>query len=163
MPSFSSMFTASSDVTAHATFDDLVASYRMPPPGPNYFRARRQLWLTPRSDRGQKIKQSPVSSAQKRLVEILQAPEAVYSDSCWRNGIEKAWKGLSKGERLRHRLPLSLTIKVLQASWIRDDTWPAGMRAPESDDEVPEEPSPEPMVLERIDITKPIPELSILS
>ncbi|KAJ3576179.1 hypothetical protein NP233_g609 [Leucocoprinus birnbaumii] len=130
------------------------SSYHMPPPGPKYFEARRQLWLMPRPDRDRKKARSPESSAYKKLVEILQMPDAVYSDSCWKRGVERAWKGLSKGERLKHRLPLGLAIKVLHASWVRDDTWPAGMRVPETDNEGQDEPISEPVILERIDITQ---------
>ncbi|KXN89592.1 hypothetical protein AN958_05459 [Leucoagaricus sp. SymC.cos] len=141
------------DSTPYNTFDDLVALYRMPPPGPDYFRARRQLWLTSRSDRPRKSSQHHETITHKKLVEVLQTPDAVYSDACWKNGIEKAWRGLSKGERLRHRLALNLTIKILHASWVRDETWPAGMRAPEPDDELPEGVVLEPMILERINTT----------
>jgi hypothetical protein len=102
--------TSSSESAAFTTFDDLVASYRMPPPGPDYFRARRQLWLTPRSDRVRKSSQSHTSTIQNKMLEVLQAPDAVCSDYCWKSGIEKVWKGLSKGERLKHRLPLSLAV-----------------------------------------------------
>ncbi|KAF9453030.1 hypothetical protein P691DRAFT_802410 [Macrolepiota fuliginosa MF-IS2] len=139
------------DVTTHTTFDDLVASHRMPPPGPDYYRARRQLWLSPQQDGSRSTSHSQyTSTSHEKLKKTLQTPGVVYSDSCWRNGIEKVWKGLSKGERLKGRLPLNLIIKVVHASWVRDKTWPAGMQAPEPDDEIPDDLPLEPMVLERI-------------
>lgn len=102
---------SSSSATPCNTFDDLVASYQMPPPGPEFFWARRQLWLTPRSDRTRNPRPSQVSTALKKLDDLLRDPEAIYSDSCWKNGIERVWKGLSKGERLKHRLPMSLAVR----------------------------------------------------
>lgn len=98
------------DIVAYTTFDDLVASLQMLPPGFEYFRARRGLWLTPRSS---KTSKSDISSAHEQLVEILRTPEAVFNDSCWRNGIEKVWNGLSKGARLKHGLPLDLAVCIL--------------------------------------------------
>lgn len=146
----------SKDIVAYTTFDDLLASLQMPPPGFEYFRARRGLWLTPRFS---KTSKSDISSAHEQLVEILRTPEAVFSDSCWRNGIEKVWNGLSKGARLKHGLPLDLAIKVVQASWIQDDTWPAGLQAPESDDDVLEKLLLEPMVFEHTVIKKSVPSM----
>jgi len=98
-------------------------------------------------------------------VEILQTPGAVHSDSCWKNGIQKVWDGLSKGARLKHGLPLGLAvcifiyyyqtsnnyllqIKVVQASWVQDGIWPADLQAPESDNELLEELLSEPAVLQ---------------
>lgn len=164
----------SNPTRAHATFDDLVGSYRMPPPGPDFYRARRQLWLTPRADRSLNISTpEAISTSRASLEDVLRKPEAVYSDSCWKRGIGRVWKGLSKGEHLKHRLPLSVIvrpapsknrwqsfnspkIKVVHASWVRDDTWPAGLRAPEPDDELPDELLNEPMVLEHKDGTNPL-------
>lgn len=173
----------SSGATAYTTFDDLVASYRMPPPGPEYYRARRQLWLTPRPDKSRNTSRSQhVSTSRTKLEKTLQTPGAVYSDSSWRSGIEKVWKGLSRGECLKYRLPLSLIvcplsllsadanessffikIKVVHASWVRDETWPMGMQAPEPDDELPDDHLPEPMVLERIGDPKPSMGLPLIS
>ena len=100
------------DIAAHTTFDDLVASSQMPPPGLDYFRARRGLWLTPRSSETWRSSKSDISSAHEQLVEILQTPGAVHSDSCWKNGIQKVWDGLSKGARLKHGLPLGLAVCI---------------------------------------------------
>jgi len=97
------------DIAAHATFDDLVASSEMPPPGFDYFRARRGLWLTPRSSEARRTSKS---SAHEQLEEILQTPGAILSDSCWKNGIQKVWDGLSKGARLKHGLPLGLAVCI---------------------------------------------------
>jgi len=47
--------------------------------------------------------------------------------------------GLVGGNQLRKRLPLSIVLKILQAGWLRDGTWPAGMVAPEPDDILPPE------------------------
>jgi len=85
----------------------------MPPPGLDYFRARRGLWLTPRSSQTRRTSESDTSSAHEQLVEILQTPGAVLSDSRWKNGIEKVWDGLSKGARLKHGLPLDLAVCIL--------------------------------------------------
>ncbi|CAA7260041.1 unnamed protein product [Cyclocybe aegerita] len=113
------------------SFDDILAAADLPPPGPDFFHARRALWLTPRVP----LAQRPPSSARDKLQETLSHPHAVHSDAVWNNGLEKVWRGLASGGRLKNRLPMSLIIKIIYAAWLRDKTWPVGMEAPDSDQE----------------------------
>ncbi len=53
--------------------------------------------------------------------------------------------------RYTHKSFVSFKIKAVHASWVRDETWPANMRAPEPDDELPYDLAPEPVALERIE------------
>ncbi|KAF9464380.1 hypothetical protein BDZ94DRAFT_1161945 [Collybia nuda] len=115
-----------------ATFDSILATAKLPPPGPDYYVARRALWLTPRCPATPRSPEP--STSRKRLEKILSSPNAVESEAAWKNGIEDVWKGLSGGGRLKRRLPMSLIIKVTHAAWIRDQTWPMGAVAPEPDD-----------------------------
>lgn len=75
-------------------------------------------------------------------------PGAVDNDQAWKDGIEKVWKGLVNGGRLKRSLPLTLVIKVIHAGWLRDpDTWPSGAVAPDSDqDPAADQPEPSPPV-----------------
>lgn len=76
------------------------------PPGPAHYAARRALWLTPT-----KVpRHSPPSSSRQRLEHILSQQGAVTSENAWRDGIEKVWKGLVNGGRLKRSLPLSLVV-----------------------------------------------------
>ncbi|KAH7931221.1 hypothetical protein BV22DRAFT_983577, partial [Leucogyrophana mollusca] len=104
----------------------------LPPPGPEHYAARRALWLTPT-----KLPQrSSQSSSRQRLEQLLSPPGAVRSEEAWRGGVEKVWKGLVAGGRLKRRLPMTLVIKVIHAGWLRDpETWPAGAVGPDSDDD----------------------------
>lgn len=136
----------------HPGFDDRLAEHPMPPPGLDFYNARRQLWLTPRPGRSHHL--SPPPSPRADLEDLLRAEEALYTDSRWNKGIGKVWARLSKGAHLKYRLPLELVvcfrsknrysslnaaqIKIVHASWVRDDTWPIGMQAPEPDDELPD-------------------------
>lgn len=114
--------------------DELLATTPLPPPGPAYYLARRKLWLTPRSPRVPCL--PDYSASRQRLQAVLSEPNVVHDDDAWRSGIEKVWNGLSGGGKLKHRLPMSLIIKIVHAAWLRDETWPAGYEAPEPDDEL---------------------------
>ncbi|KAL4076132.1 hypothetical protein J3A83DRAFT_4370326 [Scleroderma citrinum] len=126
-----------------------LVNSNLPPPGPAHYAARRTLWLTPT-----KVPEhSPSSSSRLRLEQLLGQPGAVHSDEAWKDGVEKVWKGLVGGGRLRRRLPMNLVIKVIHAGWLRDpETWPAGAVVPESDNDLsrsaslPSSPSPPPRV-----------------
>ncbi|KAF9534714.1 hypothetical protein CPB83DRAFT_211061, partial [Crepidotus variabilis] len=130
--------TLSANITSQQTltFDQLLQESELPLPGPEYYEARRKLWLTPRPS--PPTPPSVASDARERLEEILSQPNAVYNREVWNNGLEKVWKGLSSGGKLKTRLPMNMIIKIVHASWLRDRTWPAGMRAPSSDDDQPQ-------------------------
>ncbi|OAX44494.1 hypothetical protein K503DRAFT_678541 [Rhizopogon vinicolor AM-OR11-026] len=120
-----------------STSSSIISNPDFPPPGPAHYAARRALWLTPT-----KVpRRSPPSSSRQRLEHLLSEQGAVSNEAAWKNGIEKVWKGLVNGGRLKRSLPLSLVIKVIHAGWLRDpDTWPAGAVAPDSDqDPVPDQ------------------------
>lgn len=141
------------------SFDDILASSDLPPPGPDHFAARRALWLAPRSSSPPRTPEP--STSRRRLQEVLSSPGAERSDQVWHGGVEKVWKGLSAGGRLKRRLPMNLIvrpgynlrfsfftflvkIKILHAAWLRDNTWPAGAAAPDSDDAIPDVTSHQP-------------------
>jgi hypothetical protein len=96
------------------TFDQILQQAELPNPGPEYYEARRRLWLTPRmvpSPRG-------LSSAREKLEEILSRPNAVHSINLWNNGLERVWKGLSSGGNLKIRLPMALVVRILQSFFL---------------------------------------------
>lgn len=80
----------------------------LPPPGPDHYAARRARWLasphTPPQPR-----RTPPSHA--RLQRLLNNPDP-HSDPVWNRGIDQVWKGLDKGNRLKHRLPMSLVVRA---------------------------------------------------
>ncbi|KAF8897708.1 hypothetical protein BD779DRAFT_1667638 [Infundibulicybe gibba] len=140
-------------------FEDVMATSVLPPPGPAYYAARRELWLKPRSPK-QLDRQPEHSTSRQRLEKLLNSPGAVENDDIWDDSIEKIWKGLSAGGRLKRRLPMALIvrpphcistslipikivvdqIKIIHAAWIHDDTWPVGTVVPDSDDTLPSVP-----------------------
>ncbi|KAG1719249.1 hypothetical protein EDD22DRAFT_940113, partial [Suillus occidentalis] len=113
-----------------STSSSLISNPEFPPSGPAHYAARRALWLTPTKVHHR----SPPSSSRQRLEQLLNEPGAVNNEQAWKDGIEKVWKGLVNGGRLKRSLPLTLVIKVIHAGWLRDpDTWPSGAVAPDSD------------------------------
>ncbi|KAF8969452.1 hypothetical protein BDZ97DRAFT_245240 [Flammula alnicola] len=104
----------------------------MPEPGPDYYTARRRLWLTPRVNPVTPLAHPP---ARQKLEDLFNQPGAIYSPEAWNNGLEKVWKGLSSGGKLKYSLPMAIIIKIIHAAWLRDKTWPVGMEAPDSDDD----------------------------
>ncbi|KIY49384.1 hypothetical protein FISHEDRAFT_15941, partial [Fistulina hepatica ATCC 64428] len=114
-------------------FEESMSGSDLPPPGPSHYAARRALWLKSSSNESPCPRREPSTSC-RRLERLLLSPDAVRDDTVWKNGIERVWRGLNAGKNLRHRLPLDLVIKVVHAAWLRDNTWPIGMYAPEPDD-----------------------------
>ncbi|KAJ7129483.1 hypothetical protein C8R44DRAFT_776904 [Mycena epipterygia] len=111
--------------------------------GVDFYNARRERWLTatvpPRAPEP--------SSSRRKLEQVLSTPDAVNSDEVWFGSVEKIWKGLGAGGRLKRRLPMKLVIKIVHSAWVRDQTWPAGAAAPEPDDELPDVlPAPTPTI-----------------
>ncbi|OBZ76750.1 hypothetical protein A0H81_03698 [Grifola frondosa] len=105
----------------------------LPPPGPDHFAARRTLWWA----RGPNEPTPTESTPSRQRLEILLQRD---TDEAWDAGLNKVWNGLVSGARLKKRLPLSTVIKILQAGWIRDGTWPKGGVAPDPDDVLEELP-----------------------
>ncbi|KAJ3002551.1 hypothetical protein NUW54_g5787 [Trametes sanguinea] len=114
-----------------SNFEQRLAAAALPDPGPDYFLARRAIWCTPAVN---DPAPTPANASRLRLESLLDVPGAIEDDDTWRSGLDKVWEGLVAGARLRHRLPLALVIKILQAGWIREGTWPRGAVAPDSDD-----------------------------
>ncbi|KAH9062780.1 hypothetical protein EDB87DRAFT_1605857 [Lactarius vividus] len=89
-----------------ATFQSLLAAADLPPPGPDYFAARRALWVTPTV--ASRLDQTTSASLIKRDGP-LENPGASESSDVWED------TGL---------LPLRTVIKIVHAGWRQDGTWP---------------------------------------
>ncbi|KAI0033337.1 hypothetical protein K488DRAFT_35550, partial [Vararia minispora EC-137] len=113
-----------------SAFAQLLSHADLPPPGPDHFEARRKLW-TSRPANAPPL--PPPEPSRTRLEGVLTAPGALENDQVWRSGLEKVWRGLVGGGRLKYPLPLSLVDKILYAGWLRDGTWPNG--EPVNDDD----------------------------
>ncbi|KAJ3894015.1 hypothetical protein GG344DRAFT_42110 [Lentinula edodes] len=124
-------------LSSQNSFQHILETSELPPPGPLYYAARRALWL--KSPDNNTPRQFSPSTSRHKLENLLDTPDAIYSDAVWEGGIHKVWKGLSGGASLKRRLPLNLVIKIVHCAWVRDETWPMGRVAPEPDDMVTEE------------------------
>ncbi|KAF8165531.1 hypothetical protein B0H34DRAFT_671350 [Crassisporium funariophilum] len=131
---------------SNLSFDKILQSSSLPDPGPDFYAARRRLWLTPRII----PVPPPPSSSRQKLEDLLSQPGAIRNQEVWHSGIEKVWKGLSSGGKLKHRLSLNIIpvhistkIKIIHAAWLRDRTWPVGMEAPDTDEEEPDVRTPD--------------------
>ncbi|KAF4575081.1 hypothetical protein EYR36_006437 [Pleurotus pulmonarius] len=142
-----------------SSFDERLNSYILPQPGPEYYAARRALWLS-RPEQAQIQQEQPYmphSVGTQKLAKALNSPGAVQDDRLWRQSLNKIWKGFSSGASLVERLPMRvvvrsrrisqiitgftdicvLQVRIIHAAWLRDSTWPANAQAPEPDDELP--------------------------
>ncbi|KAI0796827.1 hypothetical protein C8Q75DRAFT_802504 [Abortiporus biennis] len=114
------------------TFQDLLETTDLPEQGPALFAARRALWYARRTD----IEAPETSHMNSTLEAVLNGDRALDSDEVWNAGLGRIWKGIVGGSRLKRRLPLNSVIKILQAGWVREGTWPRGGIAPDSDDDL---------------------------
>jgi hypothetical protein len=88
-------------------FEDLLATTSLPPPGPSYYAARRALWL---ADPGLPLPSPEPSTSRQRLEHLLSQPGGIENEAVWKGGVEKVWKGLLAGGRLKRRLPMRLVV-----------------------------------------------------
>jgi hypothetical protein len=91
----------SSNVSRHTPFEEVLANTAMPEPGPDYFAVRQQLWRTPH---GSGPKSSPKRS--RKLQVLLQRDGPLDKQQDWDAGLDKIWKGIIGGQKLRERIPL---------------------------------------------------------
>ncbi|KAI0065873.1 hypothetical protein BV25DRAFT_1821566 [Artomyces pyxidatus] len=116
--------------TPPSAFTQLLDDAELPPPGPDYFAARRALWTKPSSD---SLPPHPPPSSRIKLEALLDQPGALESDEVWHVGLDKVWKGLVSGGRLKNFLPLRTVVKILYAGWRRDGTWPENTMIADND------------------------------
>jgi len=94
-------------ITTKPAFEVILSTASLPPPGPAHYAARRALWLASTPD-------APLpplpSTSRQRLEQLLSVPGAVENDEVWRAGVEKVWKGLVAGGKLKRRLPMTLVV-----------------------------------------------------
>lgn len=89
------------------SFSHLLAHRNLPQPGPEYFTARRALWTTPTT--ASRLGQPPPIS-RVRLETLLDEPGALERPDVWDAGLNKVWKGLVEGGRLKKFLPLRAVV-----------------------------------------------------
>jgi hypothetical protein len=94
-----------------STSSSLISNPEFPPSGPAHYAARRALWLTPTKVHHR----SSPSSSRQRLEQLLSEPGAVNNEQVWKDGIEKVWKGLVNGGRLKRSLPLALVVSSMSS------------------------------------------------
>jgi hypothetical protein len=132
--------------------------------GPEYWAARRALWLSPRPGTAPSPSEpepqgiSREQGLQRRLIAMLDEPGAEENDELWAAGLQQIWKGLIGSAKVKHPLPLRTVVryvtvrcillaltkkhccqtKLLHTGWLRDGTWPKGVAAPStsSDEEI---------------------------
>ena len=97
-------------ISLQLSFDQILQQASLPEPGPDYYAARRRIWLTPT----RVLPPPPPASSSRQRIENLfnqsNGHSIVYSHEAWRNGLEKVWKGLSSGVRLKYNLPLNIVV-----------------------------------------------------
>ncbi|TCD70408.1 hypothetical protein EIP91_003489 [Steccherinum ochraceum] len=112
-------------------FELLLEAADLPEPGPAHFAARQKLWRVPRIHASTAKPQHPVFEKF-----LKRRGGRVDSDETWRAGLDKVWKGIMSGAKLKQNMPLNYLIQILQAGWMQDGTWPRGSTVQPSDDEL---------------------------
>ncbi|TRM68098.1 hypothetical protein BD626DRAFT_480788 [Schizophyllum amplum] len=119
------------------TFEEVLRRTPMPPPGPEYYAARRALWNSDwKASESREPRTLPAATnARRRLEEQTASPDVIYNDQVWATNLQKIWKSLGSGDRFKYPMPLRVVVRIAQASWLRDNIWPPGMVVVSSSDE----------------------------
>ena len=91
-------------------FEEAMANATLPEPGPAYFALRQSLWRVPRAT--QPVAARPAPKRSKRLQSILQTEGPLDKQEYWDVGLEKIWKGIVGGQRLKEPLPLRDLVRA---------------------------------------------------
>ncbi len=93
--------------TPPSVFEQTLANSHLPDPGPDYFLARRKLWLTPRPQPSSEPSATPKQTS-TQLQSLLEGPvEDLYKESNWKGGVGKICERiLVNREALSQKLPL---------------------------------------------------------
>ena len=78
--------------------------------GPEFWASRRTQWLTPPSVVEGGNARPIRGENQHRLIELMNEPGAQESDEVWSSGLDKVWKNLVNGTKLKKPLPLSTAV-----------------------------------------------------
>lgn len=100
-------FTSQSTNTSMSPFEEQLATACLPPPGADHFAARRALWWAQGSSPPSPTEPNP---SRRRLETLLAEPAALEDDRVWDAGLDRVWRGLTGGAKLKHRLPLALVV-----------------------------------------------------
>ncbi|KIL70183.1 hypothetical protein M378DRAFT_156252 [Amanita muscaria Koide BX008] len=114
-------------------FDQLLAAENLPPPGPAYYEARRQLWLTPHPQRTAVAPRTNFCRRRK-LEKLVVVPEQQKDSDQYCETIRGLWKAICSSKRFNDRVPLRLMISIVHATWQQDETWPKGAIVHSSDE-----------------------------
>lgn len=109
--SFFLLFFLSWPPKSSLSFDQLLQATPLPNPGPEYYAARRNLWLTaPLSPLPRPLPSAAASASRQKLQDVTSQPGAAYDQEIWDHSLEKVWKGLSSGGKLKVGLPLASVV-----------------------------------------------------
>lgn len=99
-------------------FEQLLESTQLPPTGPEYYAARRRLWLKPGWQDAPKPRSQ--STSRQKLETILNQSDILNDDTAWKK-IERVYKNIDGGTRLSEGLPMSAIVCSIQGlQWLDD-------------------------------------------
>ena len=110
-------FTSQTAASSMSPFEERLAIEDLPPPGAAHFAARRAIWWTPGSSPPSSTETNP---SRGRLETLLAEPGALEDDKVWDAGLDRVWRGLTGGVKLKHRLPLALVVRP--QSWFAQNS-----------------------------------------
>lgn len=96
-------------------FEEAMGNATLPEPGPAFFAARQALWRVPCATQPSNSRPEPRRS--KKLQAILQTDGPLDKQEYWDAGLERIWKSLIGGQRVKERLPLRDTVRFLSSRW----------------------------------------------
>lgn len=98
---------------AKSHFELLLETADLPEPGPAHFAARQRLWRVP-------IPHASNARAQHPVFErfLMRRGGRIDSDETWRAGLDKVWKGIMSGAKLKQNMPLNYLVRYSLHCWI---------------------------------------------
>lgn len=92
-------------------FEGAMANATLPESGPEHFAARCELWRTFRGS--EPVQSHPPPKRSRKLQAMLSQEGPIEDEAFWKAGLDKIWKGLLSGQRVKDRLPLRDAVRIL--------------------------------------------------
>jgi hypothetical protein len=96
---------------------NFVENHSLPPPGPEHYHARREIWRTApikASTEHPPTEESATPTPTEKISAMIASASSIASEDLWNRGLRTLSQGLLEGHRLRKPLGMDVVVSLLQ-------------------------------------------------